>query len=108
MIKRRHATVVEVRIVRPDAGQGGSGLSFALLECAFSHKRACIEHIDEAVRDDVTTSAIRSDVRVDTRPPYVSLSIVFTVASRASQFLRIKEGFSFFRKRRINFVRIGG
>src|SRR3954451_19935659 len=108
MIKRRHAAVVQVRVVRPYTGQRGGGISLARFERAFCDERARIERLNKAVRHDIATPAIRSDIGMHARPPHVALAVVFAMASGATEFFRVKELASFFRERRVDLVGIAG
>ena len=76
MMERRHAAVVQVRIVRPDASQWRGGVSLAPDETAFRSQRALVERGDELVRDDIEAAGIGADVLVDARPLDVAGTIV--------------------------------
>ena len=83
MIQRRHAPVVQVRIVRPDAGQRRRGVSATLDERAFRGQRALRERVDELVRHDVEARAIRADILVDAGPLDIAPAVVDAMAARA-------------------------
>ncbi len=91
MVQRRDAAVVQVRVVRPDAGQRRRRITFALLQRPFRRERARVERVDESVRHDVAPRPVGADVGVDARPSHVALAVVVAMASRAAELLRVEE-----------------
>ena len=106
-MERGHAAVVQIRIVRPDAGQRRGGVALAPDELAFGRERALVERGDEPGRHDVDASAIRADVLVDAGPLDVAAAIVDAMAARAADLLRIEQRLPARRQRRVDLVRVG-
>src|SRR5258705_13965535 len=84
MMQRRHAAVVQVREIRPHAGQRRRGVSMALPQCALPCQRTAVERVDEPVGHDVDPGSICAYVDVHARPPNVPPAIVIAMTSSAT------------------------
>src|SRR5262249_37636016 len=90
-VERRHAAVVEIREVCPDARQRRRRVSAAFLQRTLGGERTAVERVDERVGHDVEARAIRADVAVDAGPVDVAPAVVRAVTAMAADFLRVEQ-----------------
>ena len=76
MVDGGHAAVVEIREIRPHAGEGRRRVAVTLDERAVAGERTSVERGDELIRDDVEAGSIGADVGVHARPLHVAAPVV--------------------------------
>ena len=108
VMKRRHAAVVEVWIVRPYPRERRRRIALALDQPALGGDGTRLECFDEPPRDDIEPRPVGPDIHVPARPCDTALAVVHTVTARATDVRRVEDRLSLGCERTVDRVRVSG